>query len=400
VIDTREDLSDSGRVGDHANSTHNLSQITTRNDRRRLVVDTALESCWGPIDELDSSLGLDGSDGSVDILWNNITTVHQAAGHVLSVTRIALDHHSGWFEDGVGDLSDGELFVVSLLSRDDWCVRRQHKVNTRVRHQVGLELCDIDVQSTIESKRSRQRRDNLCDETIQVGVCWSLNIEVTTADIVQSFVIDLICDIGVFQERVNAQHGVVRFDDGGSDLRARPHSEGDLRLLTVIDGQSFHHQATQTGSSSSSDSVVDHESLKTGTVIGQFTDTIQAQIDDLLTDGVVTTSKVVCGIFLTGDQLFRMEQLTVSSGTNLIDHCGLQIDEDGTRNVLSGTGLGEKRVEGIITTSDRLIGWHLTIGLDTVFQTEQLPARITDLDTGLTDVNAQSFPHFEEEMSL
>jgi hypothetical protein len=63
--------------------------------------------------------------------------------------------------------------------------------------------------------------------------------------------------------------------------------------------------------------------------------------------------------------------------------------------VLSGTSLGEEGVEGIITTSDGLIGRHLTIGLDTVFQTEQLPARISDLDTGLTDVNAKSFPHFE-----
>merc|ERR1711933_429202 len=143
VVDTREDLCDSGRVGDHAASTHDLGQITTRNDRRRLVVDTALESRRRPVDELDGTLGLDGSDGRVDILRHNITTVHQAARHVLSVTRITLDHHSRRLEDGVGDLGNGELFVVRLLRRDDRSVRRQHKVDTRVRHQVGLELSDI-----------------------------------------------------------------------------------------------------------------------------------------------------------------------------------------------------------------------------------------------------------------
>jgi len=139
--------------------------------------------------------------------------------------------------------------------------------------------------------------------------------------------------------------------------------------------------------------VVDHETLKTGTVIGELPDTIEAEIDDFLTDGVVTTGEVVGGIFLSGDQLFRVEELTVGSGTDLIDDGGLQIDEDGTGDVLSGTSFREKGVEGIISSTDGLIGGHLTIRLDTVFQTEQLPAGITDLDTGLPDMDTKSFTH-------
>ena len=97
---------------------------------------------------------------------------------------------------------------------------------------------------------------------------------------------------------------------------------------------------------------------------------------------------------LTGDKLFRVEQLTVGSGSDFIDHGRFEIDEDGTRNVLSGSGFGEEGVEGIITSTDGLVGRHLTIRLDTVFQTEQLPTCVTDLETGLTDVDAKSFTHF------
>merc|ERR1712224_585406 len=68
VIATGEDLRDSGRVGDHAHGTHNLGQVTTRHNGGRLVVDTALETGGGPVDELDGTLGLDGSDGRVDVL--------------------------------------------------------------------------------------------------------------------------------------------------------------------------------------------------------------------------------------------------------------------------------------------------------------------------------------------
>jgi len=122
MIDSGEDLSDGGGVGDHADSSHNFSKITSWDDGWWLVIDTTFESGWAPVDELDGSLGFDGSNGGVDIFGDNITSVHHAAGHVFTVSGVAFGHHGGGFESGVGDLSNGELFMVSFLSRDDWGV--------------------------------------------------------------------------------------------------------------------------------------------------------------------------------------------------------------------------------------------------------------------------------------
>ena len=58
---------------------------------------------------------------------------------------------------------------------------------------------------------------------------------------------------------------------------------------------------------------------------------------------------VVGGILLAGDQLFRVEKLTVSSGSNLVDDGWLKIDEDGTGHVLASSGLGEEGREGVVT---------------------------------------------------
>lgn len=55
--------------------------------------------------------------------------------------------------------------------------------------------------------------------------------------------------------------------------------------------------------------------------------------------------------------------------------------------MLSGTGFGEKGVEGIITATNGLVRGHLTIGLDAVLEAVELPARIADLDTGLANVD-------------
>ena len=57
-------------------------------------------------------------------------------------------------------------------------------MDTWVWHQVGLEFGNIDVKGTIESEGGSQGGDNLGNESVQVGVGWSLDIEVSSADII------------------------------------------------------------------------------------------------------------------------------------------------------------------------------------------------------------------------
>ena len=88
-----------------------------------------------------------------------------------------------------------------------------------------------------------------------------------------------------------------------------------------------------------------------------------------------------------------MEELSVGSSSDLIDNGWLEIEEDSSWDVLTSTSLGEEGVESVITTTDGFIGWHLTIRLDTVLEAEKLPAGVTNLDTGLTDVDGNDFSH-------
>merc|ERR1711865_87958 len=87
VVDAREDLCNGSGVGDHAASAHHLGKIAAWHDSGRLVVDSALESSWRPVDKLDGTLCLDGRHGCVHILGHHISTVHHAASHVFAVTR-------------------------------------------------------------------------------------------------------------------------------------------------------------------------------------------------------------------------------------------------------------------------------------------------------------------------
>ena len=259
--------------------------------------------------------------------------------------------------------------------------------------QVGLELSNINVEGTIESEGGGQGRDDLGNESVQVGVGWSLDIEVSSADIIDGLVIKDNGDIGVLEERVSGEDGVVWLNNGGGDLWGWVDGETELGFLTVVDGKSLEEERSETGSGTSTDGVEDEETLETSALIGKLSDSIEAEIDDFLTNGIMSSGEVVGGVFLSGDELLWMEELSVGTGSNLIDNGWLEIEEDGSWDVLTSSGFGEESVEGIVTTTNGFVGWHLTIWLDSVLEAEELPAGVTNLDTGLTDVDGNNFSH-------
>lgn len=88
----------------------------------------------------------------MDILGDNITTVQQAGGHVFSVAGIALHHLVVWLEARHGDFLNRVGLVGSLSSRNNWGVGDKREMDSWVWDQVGLELVQIDVQGSVETK--------------------------------------------------------------------------------------------------------------------------------------------------------------------------------------------------------------------------------------------------------
>jgi len=257
--------------------------------------------------------------------------------------------------------------MISFLSGDDRGIRRQHKVNSRVGDKVGLEFSDINIESSVESEGGGQGRDNLSDESVKVGVGGSLNIELSSADIVNGFVIEHDGNIGVLKKRVSGENGVVRLNNSGGDLGRGVDGESELGFLSVIDGKSFKKERSESRSSSSSNGVEDKESLKSGTVISELSDSVETEINDFFSDGIMSSGEVVGGIFLSGDQLFGVEKLSIGSGSDFINDGGFKIKEDSSGDVLSSSGFREESVEGIISSSDGFVGWHLSVWLNSVF---------------------------------
>ena len=79
------------------------------------ITQSYLKSSRAPIHKLDSALGLNGGDGRVDVFGDHVPPVQHAAGHVLAMAGVTLDHLIGWLEAGIGDLGHRQLLMVGLL---------------------------------------------------------------------------------------------------------------------------------------------------------------------------------------------------------------------------------------------------------------------------------------------
>lgn len=145
--------------------------------------------------------------------------------------------------------------------------------------------------------------------------------------------------VGVLNQLVNGKGGVVRLNNGVGDLGRGNNGEGGhhavRELLTDLGDQ----ERTHTGTGTTTQGVGDLETLEAVTALGLTADDIENLVNKLGTLGVVTLSPVVTSTGLTEDEVVGAEKLAEGTGADSVHGTRLQIDENGTGNVLVTAGL-------------------------------------------------------------
>ncbi|KAB1267139.1 hypothetical protein Cadr_000017993 [Camelus dromedarius] len=393
VVQVSPGLSSGCGVPQHAHSFLCFGQVSTRYHRGRLVINANFEASGAPVHKLDAALGLDGGNGSIDIFGDHITTVQQAASYVFTMVRVTFHHLVGWLKASIGDLCYRKLFLVGFLSRDDRGICGQREVDARIGHQVGLEFCQIDIQGSIKPQGNGDGGYNLTYQPIQVCVGWVLNIEVSMTDVIDSLVVYHEGTIRVLQDGMGGQDRVVGLNYSCGNLGGWVNGELKLGLLAIIDREMFHQQGGEPRTSSPTEAVENQEALKTCALVSQFPNLVRDEVSDLLANGVMTAGIVIGSIFFAFDTLLRVEELTVSASANFINDCGFQVYEHCPGHMLASACLTEEGVEGVVSSLNGLVTWHLAIGLDAVFQAIELPAGIASLGTSLANMDGDALTH-------
>ena len=264
---------------------------------------TNLEASWTPVHKLNGPLGLDCCNGSIYIFWYHITTVQQTTGHVFPMTWVTFNHLISWLKTGIGDFSNTQLLVISFLCWDHWGIGGQRKVDTGVWYQVGLQtqeqtgyllekipqlasevcwftkfkkysssdkylkLCQINIQGTIKAQWSSDWWHNLTNQSVQVGVSGSLNIQVAATDVIDGFIVNHEGTVRVLQSGVSCQDRVVGLYNSCSNLWCRVDCKFQLGFLAIVNWQTLHEQRSKSRASTTTKGMENKETLQTSTLI-------------------------------------------------------------------------------------------------------------------------------------
>ncbi|CAB1353872.1 unnamed protein product, partial [Coregonus sp. 'balchen'] len=243
--------------------------------------------------------------------------------------------------------------------------------------------------------------------TVSVG--RTLDIEVSTADVIDGLIVYHESTVRMLQCGVGGQDGVVGLNNSCGHLGSWVDGELKLGLLAIVNRQAFHQQGGETRTGATSEAVEDQEALEASAL---FADPIQNQVYDLFADSVMPTGVVVGCILLSSDQLLRVEELAnkelyqcyqnliVLKLSDLTNDSGLQIHKHSPGDMLASSSLTEEGVKGVVSSSNGLVTGHLSIRLDPMLKTVQLPACIADLDASLAHMDGDTLTLWEKEQSF
>ncbi len=318
VIQPSPSLRDDGGVGQTADGSDHRGQVRVGNHSWRLVVDANLVACWTPVNKVDNLGFLDSRNCGIDILGNHIAPIEKTDGHVLSLGRITLDHLVLRQKARLGDLIDRDRLMHCFLSWHDRIVRGQRVVDPGIGDQVGLELIEVYIQGSIKSKRSRDRRDDLSNDAIEIGIGGPCCVQVISTQVIDGLIVAKEGDIRVLHDGVGRQKRVVGLHNRCRNLRRRVDDELQLCFLGEQVRESLHQKGSEARSSSSPEGMEHQEPLEAIARLRHLGDPFLCHRNYLLANCVMSSGKVVGSIFFAVDQGGWPEEVPVISCSHLV----------------------------------------------------------------------------------
>jgi hypothetical protein len=343
ISNTLEKLLDGGRV---SNKGGGHLETTGRDGAKG-----GLDIVGDPLNKVRRVLVLDIAHLVLDLLHGNLTTAiiglaryiksylrrdlqDSTACEVTTVAEVRSSHHVLGVVHLLGQLrdSDGTERVGATAGKRS--ESNHEEMETREGNHVDSQLAEIGVELSRESKTGGDTGHDGGDQVVQVTVGRSVELERTHANIVQGLVIDTEGLVRVLDQLMDGEGGVVRLNNGvgnlggGNDRESCHHAVWEL--LTDLGDQ----QRTHTSTGTTTERVGDLETLEAVTSLSLTTNNIEDLVNKLSTLSVMTLRPVVTSTRLAEDKVVGSEKLSERSSTDSVHGTWLEIDENGTRNIL------------------------------------------------------------------
>merc|ERR1712195_14198 len=355
------------------------------------VTDGRLDVVGDPLNKVRRVLVLDVEHLLVNLLGGHAASEEGGGGEVASVTGVGGAHHVLGIEHLLGELGHGECAVLLGASGGKRGEPSHEEMESGEGDQVDGEFPEIGVELTGESEAASHTGESGGDEMVKITVGGGGELEGPEADIVEGLVVDAHNLIGVLDELMHGEGGVVGLDDGVGDLGGWHDGEGAHNSVGVFLTDLGDKEGSHSGSGTSTKRVGDLESLEAIASLSFLADNIEDGIDELGSFGVMSLGPVVTGTGLSEDEVVGAEKLSERSSTDGIHGAGLEIHEDGAGDVTATGSL-------VVIDVDPLelevgVSMVRTGRVNSMFVRDDFPELGTDLVTALASLDVDDFTH-------
>merc|ERR1712195_30906 len=355
------------------------------------VTDGGLDVVGDPLNEVRRVLVLDVEHLLVNLLGGHAASEEGGGGEVASVTGVGGAHHVLGIEHLLGELGHGECAVLLGASGGKGGESSHEEMESGEGDQVDGEFPEIGVELSGESEAASHTGEGGGDEMVEITVGGGGELEGPEADIVEGLVVDAHNLIGVLDELMHGEGGVVGLDDGVGDLGGWHDGEGAHNSVGVFLTDLGDKEGSHSGSGTSTKRVGDLESLEAIASFSFLADNIEDGIDELGSFGVMSLGPVVTGTGLSEDEVVGAEKLSERSSTDGIHGAGIEIHEDGAGDVTATGSL-------VVIDVDPLelevgVSMVRTGRVNSMFVRDDFPELGTDLVTALASLDVDDFTH-------
>jgi hypothetical protein len=326
VTDTLEQLLDRGGV---TNEGRGHLQAAGRNG-----AEGGLDVVGDPLNKVGGVLVLDVAHLVLDLLHGDLTAEVGRAGQVATVAEVGRSHHVLGVEHLLGELGNGDGAEGVGAAAGEGSESDHEEVETGEGNHVDGQLPEIRVKLTRETQAGGDTRHDGGDEVVQVAVGGVVQLESAHANVVESLIVNAEGLVGVLDQLVDGECGVVGLDNGVGDLGGRHDRVGGHHAVGELLTNLGDEERTHTSTGTTSEGVGDLETLEAVATLGLAAHDIKDLVDQLGTLGVMTLCPVVTSTRLAKDEVVGAEQLAKGTGADGVHGTGLEVDKDGTGHEL------------------------------------------------------------------
>lgn len=175
-------------IRQHTDCSIDWTQITARYTCRWLIIDANLECRRTPIDKTYCLLALDVSYCEINFCRFDIASIEQATANVLAFSRVTFDKLWVWMEARVCYLLGWEICRCTI-TWNEWSISTEWEMNSWVGHKVSLKFNHVNVNCTWEAKGCGATRNNLTNDSIEVCICGTSNLQVGSTYVINGFIV-------------------------------------------------------------------------------------------------------------------------------------------------------------------------------------------------------------------